>query len=37
MEALSHGQHVTVSRSGLKEVEKRRILENFVENDEALG
>ena len=37
METLSHGQHVTVSRSGLKEVEKRRILENFVENDEALG
>ena len=25
------------SRSSLKEIEKRRILENFVENDEALG
>ena len=24
-------------RSSLKEIEKRRILENFVENDEALG
>ena len=25
------------TRSSLKEIEKRRILENFVENDEALG
>ena len=25
------------SRSSLKEIEKRKILENFVENDEALG
>ena len=37
METLSHGQHVSVSRSSLKEVEKRKILESFVENDEALG
>ena len=25
------------TRSSLKEIEKRKILENFVENDEALG
>ena len=37
MESVTHGQHVPVTRSSLKEVEKRRILENFVENDEALG
>ena len=28
---------VKATRSTLKEIEKRKILENFVENDEALG
>jgi len=28
---------VRSKRSSLKEIEKRKILENFVENDEALG
>lgn len=28
---------VKLNRSSLKEIEKRKILENFVENDEALG
>lgn len=37
MEALTHGQPVRAGRSSLTEVEKRRVLENFVENDEALG
>ena len=28
---------IKATRSSLKEIEKRKILENFVENDEALG
>ena len=31
------GKYIRVSRSDLKNIEKRKILENFVENDEALG
>ncbi len=31
------GPRPRASRANLREFEKRRILENFVENDEALG
>jgi hypothetical protein len=31
------GPYKRVSRQELKPIEKRKILENFVENDEALG
>lgn len=33
----SKGAYVKVRRSDLRPLEKRKILENFVENDEALG
>ena len=37
MNANNKGKYIRVSRSDLKNIEKRKILESFVENDEALG
>ena len=37
MNEHNKGPYKRVSRQELKPIEKRKILENFVENDEALG
>ena len=34
---LWRGQQIKMKRSDLKEIDKKRVLESFVENDEALG